>query len=151
MSDWRQVAFNLISKWEGCVLHAYPDPATGGKPWTVGFGATGHDIGPNTVWTQAQANADLQKRIEKLGDAIDSYSLPLTCNQKGALCSLAYNIGIGALNGSTVVKCLKRRDYSGASAAILLWNKANGKIMSGLVNRRKDEKSVFDTPESDEC
>ena len=146
---WQQVAFKSITKWEGCRLRAYPDPATGSEPWTVGWGATGTGIGPETVWTQSQADADLQKRIDVLGSQIDNYNVPLTCNQKGALVSLAYNIGIGALNGSTVVKCLKRQDYPGASAAILMWNKANGKVMQGLVNRRKAEKAVFDSPETD--
>ena len=146
---WQQVAWKLITDWEKCKLHAYPDPATGGKPWTIGWGATGMDIGPNTVWTQAQADADLQKRIDKLGESIDGYGVPLTCSQKGALVSLAYNIGIGNLGTSTLLKCLRRGDIAGASSQFLVWNKAAGKVMQGLVNRRKAEKAIFDSPETD--
>ena len=149
MSDWRQVAFNLTSKWEGCELHAYPDPATGGEPWTIGRGATGPDIGPDTVWTQAQADADLQNRLDAIGNAIDGFDIHLNDNQKGALCSLAYNIGIGNLSNSTLLKCLKRGDYIGASAQFLVWNKAAGRVMNGLVNRRKDEKAIFERQETD--
>jgi len=149
MCDWRQVAFGLITHWEGCKLKAYPDPATGGAPWTIGFGATGPDIGPGTEWTQSQADADLQRRIDAIGIAIDGFDVPLNDNQKGALCSLAYNIGIGNLSNSTLLKCLKRRDIYGASAQFLVWNKAAGRVMAGLVNRRKDEKAIFDRPETD--
>lgn len=149
MSNWRQVAFRLITKWEGCRLKAYPDPATGADPWTIGYGATGPDIGPDTAWTQAQADADLQRRIDAIGSAIDGFDVHLNDNQKGALCSLAYNIGIGNLNNSTLLKCLRRGDTSGASAQFLMWNKAAGRVMNGLVNRRKDEKSTFDAPETD--
>jgi len=147
--NWQQVSWKLITDWEKCKFHTYPDPATGGKPWTIGWGATGMDIGPSTVWTQAQADADLQKRIDKLGESIDNYSVPLTCNQKGALVSLAYNIGIGNLGTSTLLKCLRRGDIAGASSQFLAWNKAAGKVMQGLVNRRKAEKAVFDSPEAD--
>lgn len=149
MSNWRQIAFRLITKWEGCELHAYPDPATGDSPWTVGWGATGPDIGPATVWTQAQADTDLQNRIDAIGSAIDVFGVHLNDNQKGALCSLAYNIGIGNLSNSTLLKCLRRGDYLGASAQFLMWNKAAGRVMNGLVSRRKDEKATFDAPETD--
>jgi len=147
--NWQQVAWKLITAWEGCKLHAYPDPATGRKPWNIGYGATGRDIGPNTVWTQAQADADLQDRIDNLGQWIDNFGVPLTGNQKGALVSLAYNIGIGNLGTSTLLKCLRRGDIAGASSQFLVWNKAAGKVMQGLVNRRKAEKTIFDSPEAD--
>lgn len=149
MIDWRQVAFALITHWEGCKLKAYPDPATGGAPWTIGYGATGPDIGSTTEWTQSEADADLQRRIDAIGSAIDGFDVPLNDNQKGSLCSLAYNIGIGNLSNSTLLKCLKRGDYYGASAQFLAWNKAAGRVVNGLVNRRKDEKDIFERPETD--
>ncbi|MGE8289880.1 MAG: lysozyme, partial [Stenotrophomonas sp.] len=46
----------LVRKWEGCRLKAYPDPASGGDPWTIGFGATGPGIRRGVVWTQQQAD-----------------------------------------------------------------------------------------------
>lgn len=148
MQTWQQVASNLIHKWEGCRLHAYPDPATGGAPWTIGYGATGSNIGPNTVWTQSQADYDLESRIEALGKQIDAYGIHLSDNQKGALISLAYNIGIGNLNSSTLVRFLKIGDLKDASDQFLVWNKAQGRVMTGLVNRRKDEQTVFNTIEA---
>src|SRR5688572_9540626 len=56
----------LIKRFEGCArvradgqVEAYPDPGTGGAPWTIGWGATGPGIGPCTTWTQAQCDARL--------------------------------------------------------------------------------------------
>ena len=61
----------LIRQFEGCVrlladgiLEAYPDPGTGGAPWTIGWGATGSDVKPGTVWSQAQCDARLDADIE---------------------------------------------------------------------------------------
>ena len=62
----------LIKRFEGCarqradgMVEAYPDPGTGGAPWTIGWGATGADIGPGTVWTQAQCDARLADDIAR--------------------------------------------------------------------------------------
>jgi lysozyme len=144
MADWRQVAFGLLKQWEGCKLHAYPDPATGGKPFTIGYGATGEGIGPDTVWTQAQADGDLQRRVEALGEAIEGLAgVPLNAMQLGALVSLAYNIGLGAFGKSTLLRKLKAMDYAGAEEQFLVWNQAAGKVMQGLVNRRNAERSMF--------
>lgn len=145
MTSWQQVASNLIHKWEGCRLKAYPDPATGGAPWSLGFGATGPGINQDTVWTQEQADADLANRISHIGSVIDGFGVSLSDNQKGALVSLAYNIGLGALSNSTLIRLLKAGDLVGASNQFLVWNRANGRVMTGLVNRRQDEQRVFNT------
>lgn len=146
--SWDKVAFSLISKWEGLRLKAYPDPATDGVPWTIGYGKTGPTIGSNTTWTKAQSDQALFDDIQNIGNDIDNFDVSLTNNQKSALTSLIYNVGISKISSSTLVKCLKNGDIKGASSQFLVWNRAAGKINPGLVNRRKDEKKVFDTPDA---
>ena len=69
---------NLIKAFEGCHLKAYPDPKTGGVPFTIGWGAVGPDIGPDTVWTQEQADERLLKDVEAREAIINQYvTVPL--------------------------------------------------------------------------
>ena len=68
--------------------------------------------------------------------------VPLFPWEFAAFVSLAYNIGVKAFCGSTVVKRVNAQDYQGACDAILMWNKAGGKVLRGLVNRRETEKAI---------
>ena len=64
-------------------------------------------------------------------------------NQFDALVSLAYNIGTGAFNKSTLVKKLNAGDIRGAADQFDVWINAGGKRMQGLVNRRAREKALY--------
>ena len=55
----------LIKSFEGLELRAYPDPATGGAPWTAGYGHTGADVRPGMAVTQEMANAWLDSDVKK--------------------------------------------------------------------------------------
>jgi lysozyme len=139
-----EIATALIQKWEGCSLRAYPDPATGAAPWTIGYGATGPSITEGTVWTQAQADADLESRITAIATQIQNESsYMMDDNQEGACISLAYNIGITAFLGSTLFKNWNAGNAQAAADQFLVWNKAAGQVMQGLSNRRADERRVF--------
>ncbi len=72
-----------------------------------------------------------------------SVTVPLNQNQFDALVSLTYNIGSGAFNNSTLLKKLNKGDYQGAADQFLVWNKAGGKVMKGLVRRREAEQALF--------
>jgi lysozyme len=134
----------LCKKWEGCRLQAYPDPATGGDPWTIGYGATGPDIKKGVVWTQEQADADLQNRLISIIQEFDNFIMDdLTDNEAGAIVSLGYNIGLGNLRRSTLIRDLNNGDTQGAADQFLVWDHAAGHVMSGLYNRRKAEREVF--------
>lgn len=144
MNGWLEVAETLCRKWEGCRLLAYPDPATGADPWTIGYGATGPDIHKGVVWTREQAEADLAQRLMRIGSSLDALlKVSVTPNQKGALASLAYNIGLGALKSSTLLRLLNSGDTDGAANQFGVWVKAAGKTMPGLVSRRADERRTF--------
>ncbi|WP_199230809.1 lysozyme [Azospirillum sp. TSO5] len=142
----------IIKQFEGCEkrmpdgrLRAYPDPATGGAPWTIGFGSTGKDISPGTIWTQAEADARLAQEVaEKAAAVVKAVTVPATDAQIGAAISLAYNIGATNFANSTLVR-LWNSGASKESVAdqFLVWRKAAGKVMPGLERRRAAERALF--------
>src|SRR5579875_1710555 len=141
---WCDEALKLIKQFEGCKLKAYPDPATGAAPWTIGYGATGPKIGPGTVWTQVQADQDLLDRVIALGAHLDSVvKFGLTDEEKGALCSFCYNVGTGNFDHSTMLAKLNAGDIQGAADEFPKWDKAAGKVLAGLVTRRSGEMAEF--------
>jgi len=137
-------ALALIKRWEGCHLEAYPDPGTGGDPWTIGWGSTGPGIAKGVKWTQKQADdrlfADVRKFMLGVQNAVTKQA---TEKQLGAMTSLAYNIGLGAFRTSTLLRKFNAGDVAGAAGQFSRWNQAGGRIMKGLSNRRADEASVF--------
>lgn len=138
------IAKALAHKWEDCVLVAYPDPVSGGDPWTVGFGATGPSITQGTVWTQAQADADLESRLNLLyGEIVPHVPSDATDNQLGACMDFAYNEGVHAFLTSTLLADWNAGNLSGADAQFPRWDIAGGHAVQGLENRRNDELRVF--------
>lgn len=136
---------DLIKSFEGLRLKAYPDPATGGDPWTIGYGATGPDIKSGLVWTQAQADARFKADSDKFAASVAALigAAPTTQGQFDALVSLAYNIGTGNLKTSTLLRLHKEGDYAGAKGQFCRWDKANGKVMAGLTRRRAAEAALY--------
>ncbi|WP_438396508.1 lysozyme [Caballeronia sp. DA-9] len=141
---WYPLCEKLTKASEDCVLVAYPDPASGGDPWTIGWGATGDGITKGTVWTQARADARLTADLLRFGAAVDSLvKVPLSPQQKAALVDFTFNLGSGNLQSSTLLKLLNAGDYAGAANEFAKWNLASGKVMPGLVTRRSRERSLF--------
>jgi lysozyme len=142
--SWLALCLPLTKTSEKCVLTAYPDPASGGDPWTCGWGSTGTDIKKGTVWTQAHADSQLTLKLEDAADSVDRLvKVPLTPAQKAALSDFTYNEGAGHLAGSTLLKVLNGFDYVGAADQFLVWDEAGGKVLAGLDVRRKRERSLF--------
>ena len=132
----------LIKRFEGCarrigrgLVEAYPDPGTGGAPWTIGWGATGPGIGPGTVWTEAEADARLERDLTRYaGEVSDAIgTAPTTQAQFDALVSFHFNTG--AIRRATLTRKHIEGDYSGAAAEFARWNRAGGRVMRGLVRR----------------
>ena len=137
-------AVALIKRWEGCKLKAYPDPGTGNDPWTIGWGSTGPGIKQGVVWTQAQADDRLALDVERFMRGVASViKVQVADNELGALTSLAYNIGQTAFAKSSLLRLLNAGEKGQAAEQFLAWKKAGGKVMQGLLNRRKDERRVF--------
>ncbi|HGN9431199.1 TPA: lysozyme [Citrobacter freundii] len=138
----------LIKKFEGCRLTAYPDPGTGSAPWTIGYGWThpvdGKPVRPGMTIDQAIADRLLKTGLVSYeNDVLKLVRVKLTQGQFDALVSFAYNVGSRALSTSTLLKKLNVGDIKGAADEFLRWNKAGGKVMPGLTNRRKAERDVF--------
>jgi len=143
-----QAGLDLLKQYEGLKLEAYPDPGTGGDPWTCGFGSTGPDIKKGLVWTVEQAENRLKEDLAKFEKGVEELAkVPITDNQFSALVVFSYNVGLGNLSSSTLLKLLNAGNPKEEVANWLLrWNKANGNVMPGLVKRREAEKELFLKP-----
>ena len=137
---------DLICSFEGLRLKAYDD---GGGVWTIGYGTTiypnGIKVKRGDTCTLVQAKAYMTHDLKKFESAVNTaVVVPVNQNQFDALVSLAYNIGIKAFTNSTLLKKLNVGDIRGAAAQFSVWNKAGGKVMQGLVNRRAVERKLFE-------
>ena len=137
---------NLICSFEGLRLNAYDD---GVGVWTIGFGTTiypnGIKVKRGDTCTEAQAKAYMAHDLKKFESAVNSaVAVSINQNQFDAMVSLAYNIGTSAFKNSTLVKKLNAGDIRGAAAQFDVWNKASGRVLQGLVNRRAVERKLFE-------
>ena len=136
---------NMICGFEGLELKAYDD---GVGVWTIGYGTTiinGIKVKKGDTCTIEQAKSYMAQDLKKFESAVDtSVKVTINQNQFDALVSLAYNIGTSAFKSSTLLKKLNAKDYKGAAAQFDRWNRASGKVMQGLVNRRAKERKLFE-------
>lgn len=138
-----QRGLDFIAEHEGCVLAAYPDPGSGGEPWTLGFGHTG-GVSPGDTCTTAQALHWLAEDVAEAEAAIARLvKVELTQDQFDAACSFVFNCGAGNFEKSTLLKKINAGDFEGAAEQFKVWNRANGKVMVGLTKRRLAEASLF--------
>jgi GH24 family phage-related lysozyme (muramidase) len=135
--------WTLLKTWEGCRLSAYPDPASGGAPWTIGYGHTGAEVVPGLTITQEQAEAWLEQDAAEAAGAVERLlsGVALTPRQRDALISFCFNVGAGALERST----LRSRLLAGEAPAVVIaqelprWCKGPNGPMEGLKRRRVAE------------
>ena len=131
---------------EGLKLAAYQD--TGGV-WTIGYGWT-HGVHQGMTCTKAQAEAWLDQHYSQVIEQIhEVVKVELNDNQLGALCDFVYNLGIGQLKSSTLLKLLNAGDYDGALSQFDRWVYDNGQRLPGLVTRRRREKELWVTGDFD--
>lgn len=141
---------DLIKKSEGLSLKAYLDPATGGEPITIGYGHTG-GVKITDKIKQEQANQFLQKDLERFEKGVtELVKVSLTSNQFSALVCFSFNLGLGNLKISTLLKLLNANKIEQVPQEFLKWNKANGKEMKGLTVRRLAESNLFKDKENEE-
>lgn len=136
----------LIKKYEGCKLKAYLCPA--GIP-TIGYGSTyfkdGTKVKIGDTITQEQANELFLDIVKDFVEAVNHLvKAPINQNQFDALVSLCYNIGSGNLQKSSLLKKVNvNPSDTSISDSFKLWNKGGGKVLSGLVARRKAESELY--------
>lgn len=154
--------FKLLHHHEGCRYKPYQCPA---RLWTIGVG---HVMYPdqaripssvegmaqrkawplkpqdNRKWSEEEVDSILAKDVVRFERGVERYvSVRLSQNEFDALVSFSFNLGLGVLQRSTLRQALNRGDKATAIESLLKYNKAGGKVLKGLDNRRKDEAALF--------
>ena len=135
----------LIQSFEQCRLRAYPDPGTGGEPWTIGWGHTGPDVYPGLEITQDEADGLFVSDLASFEADVEScLEVESTGNQYSALVCFAYNCK--GWHGSILLRKFNTGDIEGTAAEFGRWTRAGGRVLRGLVRRREAERELFLTP-----
>lgn len=133
------LAGGLIAPWEGLSLTAYKDVV---GVWTQCYGNT-NNVDKTKSKTDKQCTSELAYEIKKHNSEMMKYvKVPLTPWQEAAFTSFVYNVGVGAWSRSTMLTLLNQGKYEEACYQLLRWDKAGGKVVKGLTNRRKAELEV---------
>lgn len=142
----------LIQEFESFEANPYLDSA---RVWTIGYGSTYYPNGKKVTGKDKPITKEYAEIIQRHVIATDFEPIVndlleqeitsgfITQNMYDAILSLTYNIGVNGFKKSSVLKHLKNGDKLSAGNAFLLWNKAGGKVLKGLVNRRKKERELF--------
>lgn len=137
-----------VKRFEGCKLTAYPDPGSkNGEPWTIGYGHTSDGflkVEKGLRITQDVADGALENDLNEIAAAVERLvKVKLNDNQFGALVSFTFNVGVGAFSKSTLLKKLNAGNYDAVPGELARWNKNDGKVMTGLTNRRAAEAGLW--------
>jgi lysozyme len=137
---------NLIKRFEGLSLKPYICPS-GHK--TIGYGNTFYEDGTKVSMddkpiTIKRAEMLLKLIVDKFAIGVKKVlKVPLEQYQFDAVISFAYNVGLGSLKSSTLLKKINNSEFKEASEEFGKWNKASGKVLTGLTKRREAERQMF--------
>lgn len=148
----------LIQGFEACAkkrpdgrFEAYPDPGSGGAPWTIGWGATGRGVKRGLVWTQQQCDERFAQDVEKFVAEVNAAiaGAPTTQNQFDALVSFHFNTG--AIGKATLTELHRAGNYGAVAGdghditpgEFGKWVWASGRRMTGLIRRRAAEAALY--------
>ena len=136
-----QHGLEKLKQWEGLKTKAYKDA---GGVWTIGYGHTAMAGSPvpyqGQVITAAEAESILLKDLVQYEAAVaNNVNVKLNDNQFAALVSFTFNVGIKAFKKSKLLKKLNNGNFDAVPTELMKWNKAGGKKLQGLVNRRRAE------------
>jgi GH24 family phage-related lysozyme (muramidase) len=145
-------AVALIAEFEGFVDHAYPDPASGGEPWTIGYGFTslqGRPVRPGDTISEAEAKQQLASGVEAcgkhLGGTIPNWAA-MAADQRCALISFAWNLGedfYGSDGFNTISERLRDHAWADVPAALNLYCDPGSSVSAGLLRRRQAEGDLW--------
>lgn len=130
----------LVKHFEGFESVAYLCPA---NVWTIGYGRT-RNVKEGDVITELQAERDLLEELVEFGEQVLSVvDVELEQREFDALTSWTYNLGVGNLQSSTLLKKLNAGDKNSVPSEMLRWNKASGRVLEGLTRRRQAEADLW--------
>ena len=148
-----QPAVQLIAQFEGFVDHAYPDPASGGEPWTIGYGFTtldGRPVRPGDRLDQAQAELLLAQGVQACAAHLAGripYWGEMAADQHCALISFAWNLGQDFYGDeadfATISRVLRQHDWSAVPEALCLYINPGSSVSAGLLRRRQAEGALW--------
>ena len=139
-----QEGLALIKKFEGCRLESYRCSA---NVLTIGYGHTGGVLETDVI-TQDDADRLLEQDIAKFEKYVNvNVAVELNQNQFDALVAWTFNLGVGNLRQSTMLRKLNEGDYQSVPSEMNRWNKAGGTTLDGLIRRRKAEGLLFEGKE----
>jgi lysozyme len=142
-------ALDFIANQEGFSRKAYPDPPGQTKTYSIGYGhqiVAGDGLSLSSILDEATAYQLLTDDVQRYVDCVLSVvTVELTPEQTAALISFCYNEGCGAFRNSTLVKRLNAGDVAGAASEFGKWIYAAGEVNQGLVARRADEQTLFES------
>ena len=135
-----QKCIDMVKHFEGFEDTAYLCPA---NVWTIGYGRT-KNVKEGDRITEPQAERDLQEELQEFGaQVLGVVDVSLLQNEFDALTSWTYNLGVGNLSSSTLLKKLNAGDKDSVPSEMLRWNKAAGKVLAGLTTRRQAEADLW--------
>jgi len=154
MSDF-SAAIELIRKYEGYNEKAYPDPTTGGEPYTIGYGTQyypdGSPVRRGHLCTKRKALEYLYHELEVLDTELKKLNLGLDESMHQALLSFIHSVGWNSFLYSNIIDCLEQEDWRGASQEIPKWVfDQDHKMVGSLLHRRQEEVSLF-LREANDC
>jgi len=136
-----QECIDMVKHFEGFEGEAYLCPA---NVWTIGYGRT-KNVKEGDKITKLQAERDLQEELQEFGaQVLGVVDVSLLQNEFDALTSWTYNLGVGNLSSSTLLKKLNAGDKDSVPSEMLRWNKAAGKVLAGLTARRQAEADLWE-------
>ena len=139
-----QEGLSLIKRFEGCRLESYKCSA---NVLTIGYGHTSGVKETDTI-TQDEADKLLQEDVEQFEKYVDdNVTVKLGQSQFDSLVAWTFNLGVGNLRESTMLKKLNNEDYKSVPSEMKRWNKAGGKTLDGLIRRREAESLLFQNKE----
>jgi lysozyme len=132
---------DLTKMFEQCRLTAYWDGL--GKVWTIGWGHT-RGVSEGVTCSQQQADDWLMEDISSSERNVNAHvKIEINQHEFDALVDFDFNLGDGALNGSTLLRLLNAGDFSAAAKEFEKWDHAAGKVVAGLLRRRLAEEKEF--------
>lgn len=134
--------YDLIRRFEGLRLKAYKCPA---GVWTCGYGSTGPDVGPSTVWTREQSEARMREDAARFVAQAIKISPVLAAHPRrlAAIADFIYNLGAARYRSSTLKRKIDAQDWPGAAEELGKWVWGGGKKLPGLVIRREAEAQLL--------
>jgi GH24 family phage-related lysozyme (muramidase) len=146
-------ALELIREFEGCHLEAYPDPLSGGAPWTIGYGTTrysdGRPVKQGDKISAVEADMLLRQEVDRIAAKLRAtvpFWMAMADEQKCALISFAYNLGTGFYGNQgfgTISTALREKRWGDVPAAMLLYRNPGTAVEAGLRRRRLAEGALW--------